>query len=242
MKKTISTPSYSIVYEGNIEVKVLRNKKVIRERKFKNNGRWPLFSHLVNALAGKYDDAEKDRPLVVTLYSVPYGSTVEGNIPEIEDKSPSVTHHIYHYANPTNIRSGSPGMFMTTPKITITPDAGIGTAQITYDFLVPFTSLIFKKTEGSGWDYTVDPFNLVCLYSKNNFWGNAGPGEYESTYGNPSAFFFVPETEGSTKLGSLLPKNISASSNEYSLEIKWTLQFSNKTTETSNSQVLNSED
>ena len=131
---------------------------------------------------------------------------------------------------------------MTTPKITITPDDGIGTAKITYDFLVPFTSLIFKKTEGSGWDYTIDPFNLVCLYSKNNFWGNAGSGNPKTTYGNPSAFFFVPDSTDSTKLGSLLPKDISASSNEYSLEIKWTLQFSNKTTETSNLQVLNSEE
>ena len=241
MKQTLNTPLNSILYEGNIHVRVLRNNKVIREKTFQNNGRWPLFSHLVSALAGQYSEAEKNRPLVIGIYTIDYEDTPNANgaIPEIND-SGAADNKISKYANSANLRSGSPGMFMTAPEVKVTENAGIGTATVTYDFLVPFNSLIF--TNSGGWDsaqepdqrYKIDPLCLVCLYSKSNYW-NANSDLVETkTYGNPSAFFFVPNEDHPTLLGSLLPKDMSASSNEYSLEIKWVLTFDNKPKSNSN--------
>ena len=241
MKQTLNTPLNSILYEGNIHVRVLRNNKVIREKTFQNNGRWPLFSHLVSALAGQYSEAEKNRPLVIGIYTIDYNETPDANgaIPEIND-SGTDANKISTYAKFKNIRSGSPGMFMTAPEVKVTENEGIGTATITYDFLVPFNSLIF--TDSGGWKtatsedqrYKIDPLCLVCLYSKSNYWNANRDLDETETYGNPSAFFFVPNEKHSTLLGSLLPMDMSVSSNEYSLEIKWVLTFDNKPKSNSN--------
>ncbi len=244
MSNTLVTPPYTIQYEGNIEVKVLRNKKVIRERKFKNNGRWPLFLHLVHSLAGNYAESEKYRPLFITIYSIPYTAS-SGNIPEIKDDSSDEHNQIGYYAKAENIKCGAPGTYMTTPEVEYVEDKGIGTASITYSFLVPFSSLIFTPASG-GWEkyYDVNPFNLICLYCKNNYWGRGSTETEEATYQNPSAFFFIEDSEDTTKtkLGSLLPKNIKASSNEYSLQINWTLNFSNKEKQSTAVQVSNAEE
>lgn len=244
MSNTLVTPPYTIQYEGNIEVKVLRNKKVIRERKFKNNGRWPLFLHLVHSLAGNYAEAEKYRPLFITIYSIPYSAS-SGKIPEIKNGSSDEHNQIGYYAKAENIKCGAPGTYMTTPEVEYVEDKGIGTASITYSFLVPFSSLIFTPASG-GWEayYDVNPFNLICLYCKNNYWGRGSTETEKDTYQNPSAFFFIEDSEDKTKtkLGSLLPKNIKASSNEYSLQINWTLNFSNKEKQSTTVQVSNTEE
>ena len=243
MSNTLVTPPYTIQYEGNIEVKVLRNKKVIRERKFKNNGRWPLFLHLVHSLAGNYAEAEKYRPLFITIYSIPYSAT-SGKIPEIKDGSEALDYNkIDYYAKEENIKCGAPGTYMTTPEVKYVEDKGIGTASITYSFLVPFSSLIFTPASG-GWEknYAVNPFNLICLYCKNNYWGRGSAETKEDTYQNPSAFFFIEDSKDPSKLGSLLPENIKASSNEYSLQINWTLNFSNKEKQSTAVQVSNTEE
>lgn len=245
MSNTLVTPPYTIQYEGNIEVKVLRNKKVIRERKFKNNGRWPLFLHLVHSLAGNYAEAEKYRPLFITIYSIPYSAT-SGKIPEIIDDATSKDqkNKIDYYAKAENIKCGAPGTYMTTPEIKYVEDKGIGTASITYSFLVPFSSLIFTPASAD-WvaaGYKVDPFNLICLYCKNNYWGRGSAESEEDTYQNPSAFFFIEDSVDKTKLGSLLPNDINASSNEYSLQINWTLNFSNKEKQSTAVQVSNTEE
>lgn len=243
MSNTLVTPPYTIQYEGNIEVKVLRNKKVIRERKFKNNGRWPLFLHLVHSLAGNYAEAEKYRPLFITIYSIPYSPT-SGKIPEIIDGSEDPQNQIGSYAKVENIKCGAPGTYMTTPEVKYVEDKGIGTASITYSFLVPFSSLIFTKAS-QDWvneGYEVNPFNLICLYCKNNYWGRGSTETEEDTYQNPSAFFFIEDSADPSKLSSLLPKNIQASSNEYSLQINWTLNFSNKEKQSTAVQVSNIEE
>ena len=244
MSNTLVTPPYTIQYEGNIEVKVLRNKKVIRERKFKNNGRWPLFLHLVHSLAGNYAEAEKYRPLFIAIYSIPYDAT-SGKIPQIVDGSGEAQNQIGSYAKVENIKCGAPGTYMTTPEVKYVGDKGIGTASITYSFLVPFSSLIFTPASG-GWEkekkYAVNPFNLICLYCKNNYWGRGSAETKEDTYQNPSAFFFIEDSQDPSKLGSLLPENIKASSNEYSLQINWTLNFSNKEKQSTAVQVSNTEE
>ena len=180
--------------------------------------------------------------MFITIYSIPYSAT-SGKIPEIIDGSEDPQNQIGSYAKIENLKCGAPGTYMTTPEVKYVEDKGIGTASITYSFLVPFSSLIFTPASG-GWekDYSVNPFNLICLYCKNNYWGRGSTETEEDTYQNPSAFFFIEDSVDPSKLSSLLPKNIQASSNEYSLQINWTLNFSNKEKQSTAVQVSNIEE
>lgn len=219
-----------LLYEGSISVSICRNNKVIRKKVFHNNGRWPLFKHLTSSLKGSYDEADLYRPLIIGIYSIPYELT-DGKVPDIKDGTAATPlNKIYTYAKHDYLRIGSPGMFNTQPKEITTPDGGIGSSDITYRFLIPFSSIHVNplssedawQTEGG---YSIEPLNCVCLYGKNNYWDDTNE---EDTYGNPSAYFFVADDK--KNLTSLLPKDLSSTSDEYSLQIDWTLKFENGTT------------
>ena len=226
----MSNENNIIIYQGDVTVSVVRGDKIIRKRLFKNNGRWPLFQHLVEALRGNYAKAEDNRPIILGLYSIPFADTDEGKTPIIYDGEIVPTENlIATYATKDNLRIGSPGMFMEQPETKVVA-TNIGKANIKYTFLIPFSVLSVKQLSGdSGWagegfEYNLEPINLVCLYSKTNYWTK--PTDQESdTYGNPSAFFFV---EDNGYLSSLIPNDITALSNEYSLKVEWTLSLENK--------------
>jgi len=241
-KKSIN----KISYEGNIVVSVIKGDKVVRRKLFTNNGRWPLFRHIMEALRGNYSEADLYRPIVLGVYSIPFEDTNEGDIPEIADDAISkITDEkklIKSYAKKKNIVSSSYGMFMTEPKIKVDSTQNIGDGNITYTFLIPFTALTISALDtGDKWHdkmgFKMQPINLVGLYGKNNAWNSATTVEDEpNTYGNPSAYFFVANTDPkmSSKLGSLIPKDITALSAEYSLKIEWTLSLSNTKSATKN--------
>lgn len=202
-------------YQGSIKVSILKNRKVVSEKTFKNKGRWPLFQHLVHCLAGNYVDAEGYRPLYIGIYSIPY---TDGNIPEIKDDGEEIS----TYANNTNKKINSVISYMEKPTISVTKNKGIGSASITYRFIVPFTNLSLKADES--WKkkgYLVSPLNLICLHGAFNT-----PAKSEGA-SNPCTYFFVADPKNTSKLGSLLPKEITGSLGEYSLDIKWTLTLSN---------------
>ena len=251
--KNINTDYLS--YRGSIKAKIMRGKKVYKEKVFHNNGRWPMFKHMAYSLSGQYTNADDLRPLVLALYSVPKNFTEEGKAPTIMNNEDSWNQDpplkdgkpdwslvskssIKKYANAENIRIGNAAMFMIRPEILVDENAGIGQSSVTYKFLIPFTQL--KMTGKSDWEsegYSIPPINLACLYSKNSLWWNWDPDESESntsksqseTYGNPNAFFFV--TDGvDGKLTSLLPKSITSNIGEYSLSIEWTLTFKSNST------------
>ena len=239
-------------YNGSIKVKIMRGKKVYKEKIFHNSGRWPIFKHIAYSLAGQYTNADNWRPLVLALYSVPRTFTEDGKEPVIKDntdpdwnRDPEKREGKYdwfnvdktsirRYANADHIKIGNVATFMVRPNPSDSKNAGIGQASITYQFLIPFTQLKIQG-DNNGWNaegYKIAPINLVCLYSKNNSWWNWEEGEQHSqseTYGNPNAFFFVTDAENG-KLGSLLPKSITSNVGEYSLSIEWTLNFKSNST------------
>ena len=226
-----------INYQGSIKVSVVRGDKVVRKKTFKNEGRWPLFRHLVECLRGNYEEAEGNRPIVLGLFSIPYNDSSSGNIPTIREgeiSSLSDKQKVSYYAKLDNSRLGSPGLFMTQPKIEVEDTKNIGSANITYTFLIPFSVISVKPlvaSENTDWyteGYRLEPLNLVCLYGKNNCW-LTNKEDDKPYYGNPSAYFFVTENN-TRKLGSLIPKDITALSAEYSLKIEWTLTLSNPST------------
>lgn len=227
----------SLNYKGAIKVQITKGNKVIRETQFKNNGRWPLFKHLVDALSGNYTQADLNRPILIGIYSVPYNLTNDGFAPEINDGG-DPKNYISTYAKKDYLKVAVAGMFMTEPVPSVKTNKGIGSASVTYKFIIPFTSLLVDPTETrdpwnseEGWQ--VDPLNLVCLYGRANAWQANSATESsetgdEDTYGNPNAYFFV--TEDNKKMVSLLPKDITGNSSEYSLVVKWTLTFKNEGT------------
>ena len=202
--------SNNIAYKGNIKVQILKNHKVTREKTFTNNGRWPLFSHIVNCLAGQYIEGEKNRPLTLGIYSIPYddtqtepGGTEKGYVPTIVDGSTVDKEKIDYYATSSNYCLGTPGMFMISPEPYVKKD-NKGYAQVTYKFLIPFTSLkVSKLKENDPWrskGYSVTPFNLVCLYGAQNSLTESK--SEDETYGNPSAYFFVTGPNNTDLLSS----------------------------------------
>lgn len=218
-------PNNSVQYSGSVSVKLKKGNKVLQTKSFKNNGRWPLFQCLSSALRGQFTEADNFRPRAISLFSIPKNLTIGGKIPVISQESTSeVLNKIGTYANKDNCVSSSITLFNgeIKPEVANT-DTGLGWASVTYSFLVPFTNLTLSPD--SGWPgaegYTLQPVNMVCLYSRAN-----NPGEDLRNYSNPSAYFFVADSEDTTKLGNLLP-NLSSLDTSYSLEITWTLTLKN---------------
>lgn len=231
-------------YVGSIKVKIMKGNKVIKQQKFFNSGRWPIFKQLAYSLAGQYVEADAERPLFLEIFSIPYANTAPnpgqetpaGNKPKIEDNTASLDEYsgnfdsgdIRKYANLANRKTLLPATYFTRPEVTIKENAGIGSAFIKYSFSVPFYNLQLENLSAEdGWKkysgYEITPLNLVALYSKNS--KRQDEIANQSWYsGNPSAFFFVTQTD-SSKLSSLLPKNITSTLGDYSLLIEWTLKL-----------------
>ena len=225
----------SLIYEGNVTVKIVKGNTVYSQQTFHNNGRWPLFKHMTEALSGNYSNADPYRPLYLGIYSVPYKLTDEGDIPTIDDNSQSSSNHIKTYAKQEYLHVGSIGRFNRLPDVKTIPDDGIGNSTVTYHFVIPFSSLIITTlTERDDWfkvGYSISPLNLICLYSTANSWEGNGSLSPDKTYGNPSAYFFVEDLINRKKLGSLLPKSISSNKGKFSLVIDWQLKIQNLGTE-----------
>lgn len=55
----------SLGYTGNVEIKLMRGKRVIKTIKTKNSGKLPLFSFLANALIGRLEVSGSPRYIMV---------------------------------------------------------------------------------------------------------------------------------------------------------------------------------
>jgi hypothetical protein len=63
--KTTKQTNASLGYIGNVEIKLVRGKKVIKTIKTHNDGKLPLFSFLANALIGQFDSGGTPRYIMV---------------------------------------------------------------------------------------------------------------------------------------------------------------------------------
>lgn len=64
-KKSEQQTNASIGYAGNVEIKLMRGKKVIKTIKTHNSGRLPLFSFLANNLIGQFDNGGTPRYILL---------------------------------------------------------------------------------------------------------------------------------------------------------------------------------
>lgn len=202
-----------IKYKGEIKISIMRRSEVLYEKTFHNKGRKPLFRHLANCLKGDYISAEKDRPLILNIFSVPFEETGtsggnKGYNPEKFEPT-KADFKISKYTKADNLANSVISTFLKSPQL-IYNDSEENICGVEYVFSIPFTALnTFENTKG--WEndgYSIAPLNLVALYSKSNY----------QTLENPSAYFFVEDTSG--KLISLLPKELTSSIGDYSLLVK----------------------
>ena len=155
-----------------------------------------MFEFFARCLEGKWQDANNLRPYYIDLFSA---GQAGANIPNISDTSGSDS--IGTYANATYRTSLLTYPLYTSRDVTV-QKSNVGYAEITLTFLIPFTAIIRDKDS-----------NLICLYS-NDTHGEGG-------FDNPSAFFFVPDSNDSTKLGKLIAnKSQGDDSNDYNLIIE----------------------
>lgn len=197
----------SLKYTGEIKVTIKKGKKTISSNKYKNSGRWPLFYFLNECLKGDYQIAENWKPRYVNLFEA---GQVGAPLPEIKDNGTNLN-EIQSYTNTKVSLITHP--WAEDPDVEKNESDGIGSSNIIYNFVIPFTHIDTSKK-----------VNLICLYCRNEF----------KNYGNPSMFFFVNGGEGhEDSLGDILSdlrsngNDISSKDNEYNLFIEWTLNISN---------------
>lgn len=205
----------SIKYVGEVKVRIMRRSEVLYEKVFHNKGRKPLFRHLANCLAGDYIEAEKDRPLVLNIFAIPYDQTDGGKNPE---KTKGIRFQIADYAKVENLANSVVVTFIKQPEIlykNTSSEEYDKKSGVKYYFSVPFTSLSTFDNNKEWPGYNIAPLNLVALYSKNN----------ATNYEDPSAYFFI--CDSNDNLISLLPSDVTSNIGDYSLTIEWNLIVTN---------------
>jgi hypothetical protein len=66
----------SLGYTGNVEVKLVRGKKVIKTIKTHNDGKGPLFNFIANTLIGKFDAGGAPRFIILGFSEAPSDDSV----------------------------------------------------------------------------------------------------------------------------------------------------------------------
>jgi hypothetical protein len=66
----------SLGYTGNVEVKLVRGKKVIKTIKTHNDGKGPLFNFIANTLIGKFDAGGAPRFIILGFSEAPSDGSV----------------------------------------------------------------------------------------------------------------------------------------------------------------------
>lgn len=144
-------------YQGAVKVAVLKGKRVINSKVYKNEGRWPLFYNISLSLAGNYKEAERFRPKFLKMFqlgiagdNIPAGIPVFGSLPVT-----SLNDVLYNNTIDSNYVIGT--------STTVVEDYSTATLK----FLIPFSQIDTTK-------YT----NLIALYSSTYKKDNANPCAY----------------------------------------------------------------
>ncbi len=208
-KQTISEKeNNSFSYIGELNISLLKNNKVIKTKKYKNKGRWPLFYFFSQCLGGNYKNALLYRPQYLVLY---YAGAKNTDTPIIGDGEGNIG----LYAKEENKMTSGLIQVVETPVITKTEN-NIGSSNINFHFEIPFSYLNLQREEG---DTNWKPINLIALYCANFV-----PTE-STNLNQPSNFCFI---ESNGKLGDLLTElNVTTDQSRYSLKIEWTLSIIN---------------
>lgn len=197
--KTIEQ-AQSIGYSGRVKVTLVRGKKVISEKEFKNNGRWPLFNFLALCIKGEFNEAKNLRPKYIRLFTAGTAGVTTVPVPTDQNAFPYGATNLSLNVVPLNSSS----------NITKTEAETSGSASVTLKYLIPLTQISGLTNYRN--------INLLAMY-----YGS------DSTYVNqPSAYCFIKDENNESLLGEII-EGIPAGSdpNQYNLIIDWTMSLAN---------------
>jgi hypothetical protein len=188
----------TVSYQGSVKVSLMKNKKIISSKIYKNTGKLPLFRFMVDCLAGDYDVANNNLPKFVQLFSL--GKAGEAIPTTIEFTTPTIPRtpqKIIYQSHP--LKTYTPEIKDNTGAITTSENA-----TITFKFMVPYSQLTNDDN---------NDINCFALYSQTNYSSNT----------NPSAYIVLTDSTDKTKLGTItVEKN-----NHFVIYIEWTMTISN---------------
>lgn len=139
----------NLSYEGSVSASVYKNTKRLRNRKYKNNGGYPLFQFLALSACGLFRDAEFVRPKYVQLFHI--AGTGDQDPTEEQIKTALET------ADPTQINNmirSSRVIYKSTPAPIKGNDSNKPAFSTTLEFMIPFAQII-----NSG-----EPANAIVLF------------------------------------------------------------------------------
>lgn len=131
--------SQKVGYKGQALVEVRLGKKVLKRKKYKNNGRLPLFNFCALSLGGRYREAEVLRPKFIRIFSI--GRAGEDPVPDSSTSFDTL-------ANNTTNRSLIVPVYASEPLV----EGG----DITIKWVIPFSQL---KSYAN--------LNMLAMYSEN---------------------------------------------------------------------------
>lgn len=195
-KKMKSTDK--ITYEGKVRVSVLKGKKTLSTKTYKNNGRWPLFSCIASCIAGDTSAIASNRPKFVSVYSV--GD--EGGAAPTDSFSSLISRGVPRL-------SMSKVMYASDPILSIsdtTPEAVEGEASISFKFLIPYSQLDLSVSSQG--------VNMFVLYNKA-----------DADASNAMAYVILVD-KGTGLLDTAVPA-ATRDKSSFSLLIQWTMTITN---------------
>ena len=133
-RKAISKKEDLIGYSGRVEVKLLRDRKLISSYKYHNKGRGKLFKFLCNALAGNY--IERERPCQVKLF---YCKKADAT-----DQNEKVDPKAFNWDAPDNELTAASSFVSYDAAPVLVKDDENDKYKITYHFRIPFTKICNK--------------------------------------------------------------------------------------------------
>lgn len=129
-RKIISKKEDFIDYSGHVEVKLLRDRKVISSYKYHNKGRGKLFKFLCNALAGNY--IERERPCQIKLFYYQKADTTDTNTKVLPNN------FNWEELGDNDLTAASTFINYDTAPVLIKDENNY---KVTYHFRIPFTQI-----------------------------------------------------------------------------------------------------
>lgn len=206
--KAKTEPNASLTYAGEVTVSLVKNNKVYSTKKFKNNGRTPLFKFFSECLAGNIKEVSTLRPQYVELFHIGDAGTSALDLPSFST-----------LAQQDNVRtlqsvlySGAINVETTSPT-----SSSEGESAATFKFLIPMNIV----------NYESGAINMCAIYSSSNKPNRGGLSVADFT--KASAYYIVVDDNNPDVLGSLIPSGLSADEiATYSVLIQWKMILRNK--------------
>ena len=212
VKVEASDTSFS--YTGTINVSLKKGNKTYFTKRYKNKGRWPLFTFLNRCLRGDYNNAEAFRPKYINAFG--NDSWINQDPPDITDENTTEGHNIGDYFKEDYRVTVSSYPYLSLPDVwdnPYNPTLNIGESSVTYKFDIPFSQILSDK-----------PVCAFALYAAPVT--ASGDQSHLTDINNPCAYFFILDEHG--KVTDMLKDVRESYTDEYNLYIEWTLSISNR--------------